>query len=41
MKILILFVWIAVGVKGDLIQIEKLIPKEEALEQFKEFIVSN
>ena len=41
MKILILFVWIAVSVEAGLVHTEKLIPKEEALEQFKEFIVSN
>ena len=41
MKILILFVWIAVGVEAGIVQTEKLITQEEALEQFKEFIVSN
>ena len=41
MKILILFIWIAVGVEAGLLDTEKLIPQEEALEQFKEFIVSN
>ena len=41
MKILIFFIWIAVGVEAGIVQTEKLIPQEEALEQFKEFIVSN
>ena len=41
MKILILFFCIAVGVEAGILQTENLIPQEEALEQFKQFIVSN
>ena len=40
MKILILFVWIAVDIEAGILQTEKLISQEQALEQFKEFIVS-